>query len=179
MVTFSRVGARHRIAAWVRLLALCAAHPDRGFSAVTVGRARSGAPDTASATIARLPNVTGPEALAHLAALVDLRERGMREPLPIACNASAAYARAVANGENPVTAGAKAWESGWNFPREDVELEHQLVFGGQLAFTDLLDDAPRADEAGAGWDDEETTRFGRLARRLWDGALAHEAVVDE
>jgi exodeoxyribonuclease V gamma subunit len=26
-VTFSRVGARHRIAAWVRLLALCAAHP--------------------------------------------------------------------------------------------------------------------------------------------------------
>ena len=64
-------------------------------------------------------------------------------------------------------------------PREDVELEHQLVFGGQLAFADLLEKSPRADEAGAGWDDEEPTRFGRLARRLWDGVLAHEAVTDE
>jgi exodeoxyribonuclease V gamma subunit len=179
MVTFSRVGARHRVAAWVRLLALCAAHPDRGYSAVTVGRARSGAPDTAGATIARLPALSGPEALAHLAALVDLWDRGMREPLPIACNASAAYARAVAGGENPVTAAAKAWESGWNFPREDVEPEHQLVLGGRLAFADLLEAVPRADEAGAGWHVEETTRFGRLARRLWDGALANEAVVDE
>jgi len=146
---------------------------------VTVGRARSGAPDTASATIARIPPVDRDEALAHLGTFVDLWDRGMREPLPIACEASAAYARAASAGENPVTAAAKAWESGWNFPREDAELEHQLVFGGVLAFADLLEDRPRPDERGDGWDETDTTRFGRLARRLWAGALACEEVVDQ
>lgn len=178
-VTYSRVSARHRVGAWVRLLALSAAYPERRFSSVTVGRARSGAPDTASATIARIPPVDRDEALAHLGTLVDLWDRGMREPLPIACEASAAYARAASAGENPVTAAAKAWESGWNFPREDAELEHQLVFGGVLAFAELLEDGPRPDERGDGWDETDTTRFGRLARRLWAGALACEEVVDQ
>ena len=36
--TFSRVSAKHRIAAWVRLLALTAAEPERPFAAATVGR---------------------------------------------------------------------------------------------------------------------------------------------
>ena len=31
---------------------------------------------------------------------------------------------------------------------------------------------------GDGWEPAETTRFGRYARRLWDGLLAHEQVVD-
>jgi exodeoxyribonuclease V gamma subunit len=178
-VTYSRVSARHRIAAWVRLLALSAAHPERRLSAVTVGRARTDAPDTASATIARIPPIDRDDALAHLATLVDLWDRGMREPLPIACDASAAYARAASAGENPVTAGAKAWESGWNFPREDADLEHQLVFGDVLSFADVLEAQPASDESGVGWDDTETTRFGVLARRLWKGALACEEVVDQ
>ncbi len=43
-----------------------------------------------------------------------------------------------------------------------------------MPFDDLLLAAPNADEAGAGWAADETTRFGRYARRLWDGLLAHE-----
>jgi exodeoxyribonuclease V gamma subunit len=178
-VTFSRLSARHRVAAWVRLLALTAAYPERAFAAVTVGRARSGAPDGTSATIARIPPVSSDVALGHLATLVDLWDRGMREPLPIACLSSAAYAHAAAAGVNAVAAGRRAWESSWNRAREDVELEHQLVLGGVLTFAELLDEPPRDDEAGEGWDAAETTRFGRLARRLWDGPLACEEVADQ
>ena len=38
----------------------------------------------------------------------------------------------------------------------------------------LLLAPPRIDEAGPGWRDDEPTRLGRLARRLWDGLLDHE-----
>jgi hypothetical protein len=39
--------------------------------------------------------------------------------------------------------------------------------------------APRDDEWGAGWEVSESGRFGRLARRLWDGLLDHEELVDQ
>jgi exodeoxyribonuclease V gamma subunit len=176
---YSRVHPRHRIAGWVRLLALTTAYPDRGFSAVTIGRARSGADDGTSATIARIPPVNRDAALADLATLVDLWDRGMREPLPLACAASAAYAAAARDGRNAVAAGEREWESGWKFPKEDADLEHQLAFGGVLTFAELLDEPPRADEAGDGWEASETTRFGRLSRRLWDGLLAGERLDDQ
>ena len=56
VVTYSRVGPKHRLAAWVRLLALSAAHPDRRFSAATVGRGRRG---VGVATIAPLDSERG------------------------------------------------------------------------------------------------------------------------
>ena len=56
-VTYSRVNPRHRLAAWVRLLALTASHPAREFEAVTIGRARIGAGDGARVTVARIPPV--------------------------------------------------------------------------------------------------------------------------
>ena len=177
-VTYSRVNARHRLAAWVRLLALSAAHPDRRFESLTIGRARSGAPDEARVTIARIAPLRPAAAAAHLATLVDLWDRGMREPLPMAGLASAAYAQAAAAGEDAEAAGRKAWESAWKYPKEDQDLEHTLVFGGALTFAELLAEPPHADEAGDGWDAAETTRFGRLARRTWDGLLACEEVSD-
>ena len=54
-VSYSRVNARHRLAMWVRWLALTAAHPERPYRAATVGRARSDAADGTSVTIAQLP----------------------------------------------------------------------------------------------------------------------------
>ncbi len=102
----------------------------------------------------------------------------MREPLPLACMASAAYAAATHEGADADKAARKEWESGWSFPREDAEPEHQLVLGGVLSFDERAGEPPRPDESGEGWAETETTRFGRYALRLWDGLLQTEAVFE-
>ena len=136
-VTYSRVGARHRLAAWVRLLALTAAHPGRAFEAVTVGAARrrrrrvDGRADRAARTRR--------EAREHLAALLDLYDRGMREPLPLDCDDLGRLRAGRARGRGPGMAARNAWESAWNFDKEDREPEHLLVLGGELTFEELLD----------------------------------------
>jgi exodeoxyribonuclease V gamma subunit len=155
-VTYSRVSPRHRVAAWVRLLALQAAYPKRAFEAVTVGRDPEG-----GAAVKRIAGVDGALALDYLAVLLDLYDRGMREPPPLYCLTSAAYAA----GGDP----RRAWESG-KFPGEQAEPEHQLVFG-MRTYDDLIAEGARTDEP---WDMDETRRFGRWARRLWDPVLGHE-----
>jgi exodeoxyribonuclease V gamma subunit len=154
-ITYSKLNARDRIAAWARLLALQAAHPQRAFEAVTVGR---GEP----VEIARIGGLDGPLALDYLLVLLDLYDRGMREHAPLHCRTSAAYAA----GENA----RLVWESA-RFPGEDAEPEHQLVLGGTRTFADLVRAPARPDER---WDMDETRRFGRWARRLWDPVLEHE-----
>jgi exodeoxyribonuclease V gamma subunit len=183
-VTYARVGPRPRLAAWVRLLALTAADPERPWSAAVVGRVRRGGPALAEVTVVRLsplddaPALRAERALAHLAVLLDLYDRGMREPLPLAAKASAAYAEAAHAGGDALAAGCAEWESGFRRPREDVEPEHRLALGGVLPFTELLALPPRPDEAGPGWAAGEASRFGRLALRLWDGPLACEQRED-
>jgi exodeoxyribonuclease V gamma subunit len=183
-VTYSRVSPRQRLAAWVRLLALTASHPQRPFEAVTIGRARSGAEDGARITVARIPPLGTAAAerlqfvLGALMRLIDVYDRGMREALPIACMSSAAYAQAARRGASPVAPARAAWESTWNFDREDREPDHLLVLGGELTIEELLAERPRPDEQGEGWHAEDETRFGRYARRIWDDLLAHEEVVD-
>ncbi|HEX3873603.1 MAG TPA: exodeoxyribonuclease V subunit gamma [Solirubrobacteraceae bacterium] len=159
--TYSRLAAKHRLAAWVRLLALTAGQPDRAFAVASVGRGQMSAP-AAIARIAPLAQDAAGRreaAVAGLESLVELYDRGMREPLPLYCLTSAAYAEAVAIDRNPVTAARKAWTSEWNFDHEDKELEHQLVLGGILPFDELP-----ADE------------LGRNAGQLWDDLLAREVV---
>ena len=177
-VSYSRLSAKHRLAAWVRLLALTAAYPERPFTAATIGRGE-GRGLVAVARIRPLgpdPAARREAALAELTTFVDLYDRGMREPLPLYCMASAAYAEAAAAGADATAAAGKAWTSEWNRDKEDREPEHQLVLGGVRRFDDLLDEPPGSDEEGEGWEVTETTRLGRLARRMWAGLLAHEEV---
>ncbi len=175
-VNYSRVSAKHRLVAWVRLLALTASHPERRFQAATIGRTADGK-DVTAVCIEPLASDSETRrnlALEHLATLIDLYDRGMREPLPLYCTTSAAYAEAAARGEDPIKAARDAWNSGWMFDKEDREPEHQLVLGGVKSLDDLLDEPPRADEQGAGWEINETSRLGRHARRLWDALLPLE-----
>ncbi|HEV2752566.1 MAG TPA: hypothetical protein VGV36_01885, partial [Solirubrobacteraceae bacterium] len=183
-VAYSRVDPRHRLVTWVRWLALTAARPHTPVTAFTIGRARQGAPHRADVTIVRLAPPPGPAqerrafALEHLATLVDLYDRGMREVLPLACRTSAAWARAVDRGKEPAGPAAGQWASRFGFEGEDREPEHTLVLGGEVAFERLLEAAPRDGERGEGWAGEEPTRFGRYARRLWAGPLACEEFED-
>jgi exodeoxyribonuclease V gamma subunit len=177
--TYSRVSPRHRLAAWARLLAVSAAHPELEPWAATVGRAGRGA----DVMIARIGPL-GDDAMQRrdtatnqLETLLDLYVRGMREPLPIFCATSAAYAAAAAAGLDAVEAAQREWTTDWKFDREDREPEHRLVLGGVLSLDTLLVSAPRPGEAGDGWTETERSRFGRLARRLWDGLLSREELM--
>ncbi len=179
-ISYSRVRPRDRLRAWVRLLALTAARPERPFESVVIGRARVGA-YRADVTVARVPplgdDAVGRRdaALAQLAILIDLYERGMREPLPLACDASAAYAQAVVTGHDGEAAADNAWTSTFEYPKEDSQPEHVLVYGGEIPLAELMATGPRADEH---WDSDEPTRFGRYARRLWAGLLGREVIGD-
>ena len=170
-VSYATLKAKHRLAAWVRLLALVAAgEPVR--RAVTVGRRGPGGIVAAL----NVPEDGEPQAWAMeaLAVLADLRDRGLREPLPLACESAAAYAAAVPRGaEAALAAAAKAWTSGWGFPREDQDPEHEFAFGGTLAFDELWTRArPASDEAA--WAPGVPSRFAALATRLWEGPLRWE-----
>jgi exodeoxyribonuclease V gamma subunit len=182
-ISYSRVRPRDRLRAWVRLLALSAARPERPFDSVVIGRARADA-RWADVTVARISPLSGDApsrqriATKQLSLLIDLYERGMREPLPIACDTSAAYAQAVAAGEDGPAAAREAWETVFRFDKEDRNPEHVLVHGEAVPLARLLEPRPRDDEQGPGWDEAETTRFGRYAMRLWRRLLAVEIVSD-
>jgi exodeoxyribonuclease V gamma subunit len=188
-VTYSRLGPRQRLVAWVRLLALSTAWPERPFRAVTIGRAREGSRRGSTVTTATI-SALGSDPAAREAAgreqleiLVDLFRRGMREPLPLYCKTTAAWAAASHGGQPAADAAEKAWTTpqGNGFAHEDKEAEHERVLGGVVGFDRVLEEAgePRGDEAGDGWDCSEPTRFGRYASRLWGGLLAHEQLVDQ
>ncbi len=165
-VAYSSLSGRHRLAAWVRHLAVVATLDDDGLQSVTVGRYRGGA---RRALIRGVDTVTARSVLTELIAL---RDAGLREPLPMAAATSEAYADRRYRGDD-VTMAAAAASGKWQadrFKNENAEPEHQLVFGGKVPFAALtaaLDD---------GWP-SETTRFAVLARRLWTPLLDAEIDV--
>jgi exodeoxyribonuclease V gamma subunit len=185
-VSYSRVAPAHRLVAWVRLLALSAAWPERSFEAVTIGQARMGV-RRATITTARIPPLGNDSATRqaaardHLGTLLDLFRRGLCEPLPLYCKTTAAWAEASFRNKPAQKAAETEWVSNYNYPRENLDPEHVLVLGGEVGFDPMvaLAGAPREDETGIGWESSESTRFGRLARRLWDGLLEHEELLDQ
>jgi exodeoxyribonuclease V gamma subunit len=183
-MTYRRIQPALRLASWLRLLVVTAAQPERPFEAVTVCRSERGS--TRLVALSRLGPL-GPDAPtrrataeAHLADLVRLYLRGMREPLPLYCATSAAYASASHSGREDAEAiAAKKWESGFNFSGEDDDGAHVLVLGSRVSFAEMLALAGRADAGDpcGGWEIVEGSRFGVLARALWDGLLHYERLA--
>lgn len=179
--TYSKLRPKHRLRAWAHFLALSAAHADLVPSAVTIGQAEgsTGArPRVSSVTLGPLAAEAGEirlAALEKLQVLVDLYRRGMREPLPIYCATSAAWAAATHADQSPFDAARERWASNYeDFPGEDADPEHVAVLGPGLPFEELWSAAPAEDECGRGWPMTETSRAGRLASRLWAPLLSHE-----
>lgn len=174
--TYSKLGPKHRLAAWVRYLAAVAAAPDAVGSSVSVGRGRRGPERRSFGPLAADPAERSAVATAQLVDLVELRDRGLCEPLPLFCATSHAYAVAAHDGDpEPEVAAAACWVStygryGWQ-SREDEDPAHVLVFGGVRPWAEVVGQAPAPDEAGPGWAGSERTRLGRLARRVWDPVL--------
>ena len=183
--TFSKLRPKQRLQAWAHLLALSAAHPELAPSSVTIGRLESSKKDAPRNCTQLLPPLAGDlgslrqAAIQKLSALVDLYDRGMREPIPLYCATSAAWAEAARSeaGAGPKAAAEGAWGAGTNRGNrgfgEAFDPEHVLVLGEVLAFDRVLEELPRGDEAGPGWPTAQS-RFGRLAVRLWHPLLEHE-----
>jgi exodeoxyribonuclease V gamma subunit len=176
--TFSRLAAKHRLAAWVRFLAVSAARPELAVTALTVGRGRGHQPPQVSRLVplGATPGERRERALGELTALVELYDRGMCAPLPLVCATSAAWAEARSHAnseEESAQAADNAWRDGL-FPGETSDIEHRYVWGGRVRLEELQREAPGPAERGPGWPGTESSRFGVLARRLWDPILVHE-----
>ncbi|MFT4166680.1 MAG: exodeoxyribonuclease V subunit gamma [Microlunatus sp.] len=157
-VGYSWLGAKQRLAAFTRLLALTAAHPDTPWQAVTIGR--------------RGTSVLGPVdpgwAALVLDDQLDLYGTGLREPLPFAPRSSAEYARLrwrdqqVSPTDSPV---AKEWD-------RDRDSAYERFFGTGVTLAELLAIPSRAAEERGTL--AEPSRFGTLARRVFHPLLTAE-----
>ncbi len=138
-VTYSKLAAKHRLAAWVRLLALTASRPQRPWQSVVVARGDGQLPDIRRiGPLGATPEQRASRARMALGALLDLYDRGMCEPLPLYGRTSAAYAQGRHDGGDGVAEARREWETATGYHREDGDLEHQLVLGGRPPFAALL-----------------------------------------
>ena len=159
-VNYSWVGAKHRLLAWVELLALTAACPDRSWQSVTVGRGRPSV----------LGPVPGPWATMVLADLVQLYRTGLGEPLPLGPKTSAEYARIRYEGKSVDTLKDKLHRT-WNEERDPA---YESFFGRGVTFETLLEESSRPEEERGSL--AEPSRFGTLARRVWHPLLGSEVL---
>jgi exodeoxyribonuclease V gamma subunit len=173
-LTYSRLAPRHRLLAWVDLLALTVSHPQVEWRSVAVGRGRGRARAQRS-VFDPLPLA---DATAALEELVALYRAGLRSPLPLPVKTAAAYAERRNHSDTPTA--REGAEREWltaRFPGEQEDAEHVLLHGERAPLTVLTTQRPADGEGGPGWHRDETDRFGLLARRLWGRLLDHETTV--
>lgn len=150
--SFSRLGPKHRLSAWVQLLGVAAT---RGapVQALVTGRGSGSRPTWRSTLSAPV------DALEQLRILVELRDAGSIAPLPVADGATSAYAQRRFGGGSDEEAWASAAYQ-WSGMFGDVTNRAiAYVYGSGASLDDFAPD-PR--------------EFGALAYRLWSPLLAAE-----
>ena len=161
-VSFSQLGAKHRLAAWLNALALAAGLPDENWTVHTIGKHRSGG------QVQQIAPMAQHQAEQRLRELVAIYDAGQCEPLPLPVKTSLAWAeelrrvRAGSDGD-PDLKGRAAWETprfnDSGFPLEDGDAWHVRAFGEHADYT-LLAAPTRPGEDGP-------HRLGHYAWRLW------------
>jgi len=155
-VTYSRLGGKHLLSAWIPLLALAAHLPATDWSAVCIGRDKRG-------TQPRRVSLAGPDAPAAglLRDLVAIYDAGRREPLPLPLKTSFAWAEARHAGSDPAYAAGNRWRSS-NFPGDDAQAAHVRAWGQGAPLADLMQPLRPGEEHPG-----EDNRLGAYAARLW------------
>ncbi len=177
-VSYSRLGAKARLAAWIDLLALTVALPGRPWQAEVYGKGgrRSGPSRSVLGPV-------DPENARHfLGELIDTYRRGRCEPLPLPIKTAATWAQTPGDDWSRARAAYSDWHDG-NFAGEQSDHYHELVWGKGLPLrpdTGLPVEKQRGlllDLAGEGetWNGQ-STRLGQYALRVWQPVLDHEQV---
>ncbi|GAB97492.1 exodeoxyribonuclease V gamma chain, partial [Kineosphaera limosa NBRC 100340] len=174
-ITYSSLSAKHRLGGWLRALALAATGEPMTSSHVIAHRSRwAGGASTKTPTRLYFSTVEQAEALALLDQLADLRDRGLREPLPLAPKTAYAWAREFAQ-RDARSADDKArgeWETDAfrGFPGEQDTPAHTFAFGEQAPFSAIVG-VPADDER---WHRGAPHRLGQYALRLWGPIARYE-----
>ena len=172
-ITYSTVRPSHRLRSWILALALSATQPNGspGASSHVIGQARRGRRKVV-VHYAHGP-IPPAQARRHLAELVDLRDRGLREPIPLPVATAAAWAQACFDADpqaDPFLAASREWVASDNPlapPGEQDDPSHLRIHGAAVPLADILGD-PRPDET---WFPGVTSRLGQLALRVWSPLL--------
>ena len=172
-VSFSNLGAKHRLAAWINALALGAGLPDENWTVHTIGKHRSGGQVS---LVGPLPQHDAEQVLRDLVTVYDA---GQREPLPLPVKTSLAWAeehqrvRAGSDGDADAK-GRGEWETprfnDSGFPKEDADAWHVRAFGEAGDYS-LLASPVRTGEDGP-------HRLGHFAWRVWGPLIdgGHEQI---
>jgi exodeoxyribonuclease V gamma subunit len=176
LVTYSSLKARHRLAAYARIVALTAFAPETSWRAVLLGRSKRKDP-VEVCCLGPLPGDTAgrrEEAATRLDTLLDLYDRGLRVPPPLYGDTTEAIARNTALNQGPWGA-AKHWETSFAaYPSDDLDPCHVAVLGGVASFDEIMQPPPTPEEAGPEWPMCQQ-RVVAWARRLWDPVLEVES----
>ncbi|NYI44486.1 exodeoxyribonuclease V gamma subunit [Nocardioides aromaticivorans] len=140
-LSYSRLKPKQRLASWLEVLALSAAHPDESWTGHAIARSKAG-PQRA---------LVGPldhRAAQWLRSVVDLYDAGRARPLPMPLDTAYAWADAHAKqlrgmDVDPAEAAAKAWATDpyndWGIKGEDDDPAHRRIWGAGAAVEVLLE----------------------------------------
>jgi exodeoxyribonuclease V gamma subunit len=157
-VSYSKLAAKHRLRAWLELLALTVSDPSRAWQAVTIGRGGC------SLLRAVDPRWAG----TVLTDLIDLRATGLREPIPFSPKTSAEYA-ALRFRDRQSAPYRKQLAKLWAEDRDDA---YERFFGVGASFDDMQARPSLPSEERGSL--AEPSRFGTLARRVFQPLLSVE-----
>ncbi|CAJ1510362.1 exodeoxyribonuclease V subunit gamma [[Mycobacterium] burgundiense] len=155
-VTYSRLGPKQLIDAWIRLLVVAAHRPRGPLIAVCIGRDRRAG--EVAIRVLGTPDGAPVDVLRDLVALYDA---GRREPLPLPVKTSYAWAEARFGGGDPERQAGFRWNTN-RFPGEQADDAYVKVWGPHARLDALLAPTRPGEEV-----DGEPTRLGAYAARLW------------